>query len=169
MDYYRAETNDDANENNAANNKRENNDKTTTKKSSEYKAKIIGKAPAYSNTLDKEVNFPSIYLSSFRRSFDFPLIKCVIELHLSWSRKSIMSEIHRTSEIPANPADNPSTDGIPPIFTSEATFQINSTEAYVPVVNLSINYNSKFLEHMKQGLKGTIVIILSFSVIRLKY
>ena len=36
-----------------------------------------------------------------------------------------------------------------------ATFQINNAKLYVPIVTLSINDNTKFLENLKQGLKRT--------------
>ena len=40
--------------------------------------------------------------------------------------------------------------------TISATFQINNAKLYAPVVILSINYNIKFLESIKQGLKRAI-------------
>ena len=40
--------------------------------------------------------------------------------------------------------------------TKGATFQINNAKLYVPVVNLSVNDNIKFLENVKQGYKRTI-------------
>ena len=40
--------------------------------------------------------------------------------------------------------------------TSGATFQINYTKLYVPVVNLPINDNIKFLENIRQRLKRKI-------------
>ena len=40
--------------------------------------------------------------------------------------------------------------------TSGATFQINNTKLYVPVVNLPINDNIKFLENIRQRLKRKI-------------
>ena len=55
--YYRAEVNDDANENNAANN-RINNNKTIRRKSFEYKTKLIGNMPNNNNILDAEVVVP---------------------------------------------------------------------------------------------------------------
>ena len=36
-----------------------------------------------------------------------------------------------------------------------ATVQINKAKLYFSVVTLSINNNMKFLENIKQGLKGT--------------
>ena len=40
--------------------------------------------------------------------------------------------------------------------TISATFQINNAKLYAPVVILLINYNIKFLESIKQGLKRAI-------------
>ena len=37
--------------------------------------------------------------------------------------------------------------------TTCATFQINDTKLYIPVVTLLINGNTKFLENVKQGFK----------------
>ena len=39
--------------------------------------------------------------------------------------------------------------------TTEATFQINNTKLYVPVLTLSINDNVKSLENIKQGFERT--------------
>ena len=89
----------------------------------------------------------------FWRPLDLPLSNCEIELDLLRSRKRIISETGRTPEVPANPDANPR---IPPTLTSDATFHINSTKLYVPVVTLSINDNIKFLESLMQGFKRTI-------------
>ena len=40
--------------------------------------------------------------------------------------------------------------------TEGATFKINKTKLYVPVVTFSINDNIKFLENVKQGYKRTV-------------
>ena len=77
------------------------------------------------------------------------LINCEIELDLTWSKIRVISEISGTPEVEgANPADETLTTG--------AIFQINNTKLYVPVVSLSINDNTKFLEHVKQEFKRTI-------------
>ena len=67
--YYRDEINDDTNENNDDCNKI-NNNKTITSKSSEYKTKIIARAPFNNNTLNVEVVVPFKYLNNFRRYLD---------------------------------------------------------------------------------------------------
>ena len=37
-----------------------------------------------------------------------------------------------------------------------ATFQINNAKLYAPVVTLSVNGNTKFLEHLKQQFRRTV-------------
>ena len=81
---------------------------------------------------------------------------CEIELDLSWTEDCVISEISRTPEAPANSTASPPTDRFPSTQLSGATFQINSTELYVPVVSLSINDKIKFLENKKQEFKRTI-------------
>ena len=76
--YYKDETNDDANENNAANN-RINNNTTITSKSFEYKTKLIRSTSNYNNTLDTEVAVPLTYVSDFWRSLDVPWINCKMD------------------------------------------------------------------------------------------
>ena len=41
-------------------------------------------------------------------------------------------------------------------LTTGATFQINNTKLYVPVVTLSVNDNTKFLENLKQEFRRTV-------------
>ena len=82
-----------------------------------------------------------------------PLISCETEIDLSWSRYCIITEISRTFNAV------PNTDPVRYQVTSEtnsATFQINNAILYIPVVNLTINDNIKFLENIKQGFKRTI-------------
>ena len=59
-------------------------------------------------------------------------------------KKSIIFEISRTAEEVGN-------NLVEATLTKEATFKINSTKLYVPVVNLSISNNIKFLENIRQG------------------
>ena len=55
---------------------------------------------------------------------------------MSWRKDCVLSEHHNS--------------------ITGATFQINNTKLYVPVVILSINDSIKFLENIKQGFKRTI-------------
>ena len=65
--YYRDEVNDDEIEYDNVNN-RININKTITTKSFEYKTKIIGRAPADNNTLDREVVVRLKYVINFEIS-----------------------------------------------------------------------------------------------------
>ena len=101
--YYRDEINNNANENNAACNKI-NSNKRTTSKSFEYKTKLIKKTPNNNNILDAEVVVPLKCLSKFWRSVDLSLIKCEIELDLSWSKECTIFEIPIAPTIAGNPS-----------------------------------------------------------------
>ena len=146
--YYRDETSDDENEND--HNNKLNYNKTITSKSLKYKTKIIWKTPDDENELNTEAVIPLKYLSNFWKSLDLPLINYEIDFDLSWSRYCIISEILRAFEAVPNP--NPARYRV----TSQAASvmsQINNAKVYVPVVILSINDNTKFLENINQGFK----------------
>ena len=133
-----------------------NNNKPITSKYFEYKTKLIGSTPNNINILDAEVVVLLKYLSNFWRSLDFPLINSEIELHLSWSKKYIISEVSMTTGIAGNPRTNPPVPAVAAIQTTGKIFQRNNAKLYVPVVTLSINDNIKFLENIKQGFKRKI-------------
>ena len=97
---------------------------------------MIGRTPAIASRLDTKVVVPLKHLSNFLRSFDLPLINCEIELHSTWSKDFVISEILRTAAVKK---------------TTEATFQMNNTKFSVLIVTLSINNYIKFLKNMKQG------------------
>ena len=99
--------------------------------------------------LDAEVVVPLKYLSNFWRSFELRLINFEIDLNLSWSKNCVNSEISRAAAVTG---DNPAEATL----TTWATFQINNAKLCVPIVILSINNSTKFLEHLKQGLQRTI-------------
>ena len=77
--------------------------------------------------LNVEVTIPLKCLSNFWRFLDLPLINCEIELDLSWTKDCVLPEHHNS--------------------TTGATFQINNTKLYVPVVSLSINNISLFRKY----------------------
>ena len=106
-----------ANENNEASNYRINNNKTTESRSFEYKTKMEGSTSANNNRLDAKVVVLLKYLSNFLRSLGFLFINCEIELDLSCSKDYTISEISKTLEVAANPADNLPTDRVPPTQT----------------------------------------------------
>ena len=95
---------------------------------------------------------PLKYLSNFWRFRDLPLINCEIELDLSWSKESIISEISKTAAVAANPP-NPAREVTE---RNSSTFQENNIKLYVLVFTLSKNDNIKFLENIKQGFTRTI-------------
>ena len=68
---------------------------------------------------------------------------------MTWSKSCIASELSRTPKVGT---DNP----VDATLTTDATFQINNTNLYVPEVTLSIN-DAKFYENIKQGFKRTIL------------
>ena len=67
----------------------------------------------------------------FWRFLNLPLINCNIVLDLTWLKYCVISGILTTPEVAGdNPADETLTTG--------ATFQINDSKFFVPVVTLSI-------------------------------
>ena len=65
-----------------------------------------------------------------------PLTNCKVELDMKWPKNCLISEIHKTPEIPANPNANPPNPLIQAKATTGATFQVNNAKLYVPVVTL---------------------------------
>ena len=140
--------NDAANIDDAVKNKI-NKNKATTSRSFEYKTKLIGSTSADNNKLDAEVVALLRYLSNFWRFLDLPLIQCEIEVDLKWSNNWVIFEISRTLEVGRD-------NSVDVTLTIGATLKINNAKLYVPVVNLPISNNIKFLENIKQGFKRTI-------------
>ena len=75
------------------------------------------------------------------------LINCEIKLDLKWTKNCVISEIHKTLEVPAKQNANPPNPLIQ-ATTTGATFQIYNAKLYVSVVTLPINDNIKFLENI---------------------
>ena len=98
-------------------------------KSFKSKTKITGKTPNDSNGKDVEIMVPLKYLSNFWRTLEIPLINCEVNLILTWS----------------------STES-----NGAGTFAITDTKFYVPVVTLSKQENTKFLQQLKSGFKRVI-------------
>ena len=76
---------------------------------------------------------PLKYLSNFWRTLEMPLINCEVNLILTWSSTCVIT--------------NSNGAGI---------FAISDTKRYVPVVNLSTQENTKFLQQLKSGFKRVI-------------
>ena len=79
---------------------------------------------------------PLKYLSNFWRTLEMPLINCEVNLILIWSSTCALV----STNIP----------------NQNATFAITDTKLYVPVVTLSTQENTKFLQQLKSGFKRVI-------------
>ena len=79
---------------------------------------------------------PLKYLSNFWRTLEMPLINCEVNLILTWSSTCVI-----VSTGNANQA---------------ATFEITDRKLYVPVVILSTQENTTFLQQLKSGFKRVI-------------
>ena len=106
-----------------------------TTDSFKFKAKITGQT-GNGGTKDVEIMVPLKYLSNFWRTLEMPLINCEVNLILTWSS---------TCFLIATGVQN-----------QAATFAITDTKLYVPVVTLSTQENTKFLQQLKSGFKRVI-------------
>ena len=79
---------------------------------------------------------PLKYLSNFWITLEMPLINCEVNLILTWSSTCVLI----ATNIP----------------NQNATFAITDTKIYVPVVTLSTQENTKFLQQLKSGFKRVI-------------
>ena len=100
-----------------------------------FKVKFTGQT-GNNGTKDVEIMVPLKYLSYFLRTLEMPLINCKVNLILTWSSTCVIATV-----VDANQA---------------ATFEITNTKLYVPVVTLSIQENTKFLQQLKSGFKRVI-------------
>ena len=95
-----------------------------------FKAKITGRT-GNGGTKNVEIMVPLKYLSNFWRTLEMPLINCEVNLILTWSSTCVLI----VTNIP----------------NQNATFVITDTKLYVPVVTLSTQENTKFLQQLKSG------------------
>ena len=100
-----------------------------------FKAKITGQT-GNDGTKYVEIMVPLKYLSNFWRTLEMSLINCEVNLILTWSSTCVIASV-----MVANQA---------------ATFAITDTKLYVPVVTLSTQENTKFLQQLKSGFKRVI-------------
>ena len=103
-----------------------------TTDSFKFKAKITGET-GNGGTKDVEIMVPLKYLSNFWRTLEMPLINCEVNLILTWSSNCVLIATA--------------------IQNQAATFEITDTKLYVPVVTLSTQENTKFLQQLNQVLK----------------
>ena len=100
-----------------------------------FKAKMTGQTRD-DGTKDVEIIVPLKYLSNFWRTSEMPLINCEVNLILTWSSTCVLISTNIPKE--------------------NATFAITDTKLYVPVVTLSTQENTKFLQQLKSGFKRVI-------------
>ena len=106
-----------------------------TTDSFKFKAKITGQT-GNSGTKDVEIMVPLNYLSSFWRTLEVPLINCEVNLILTWSSNCVLIATA--------------------IQNQAGTFEITDAKLYVPVVTLSTQENTKFLQQLKSRFKRVI-------------
>ena len=87
-------------------------------------------------TKDVEIMVPLKYLSNFWRTLEVPSINCEVNLILTWSSACVLI----STNIP----------------NQAAIFEITDTKLFVPVVTLSTQENTKFLQQLKSGFKRVI-------------
>ena len=100
-----------------------------------FKAKITGQT-GNNGTKDVEIIVPLKYLSNFWRTLEMPWINCEVNLILTWPSTCVLV----ATNIP----------------NQNATFAITDTKLYVPVVTLSTQEKTKFLQQLKSGFKRII-------------
>ena len=100
-----------------------------------FKEKITGQT-GDDGTKNVEIMVPLKYLSNFWRTLEMPLINCEVNLILTWSSTCVLI----ATNIP----------------NQNATFALTDTKLYVPVVTLSTQENTEFLQQLKSGFKKVI-------------
>ena len=100
-----------------------------------FKAKITGQT-GNNGTKDIEIMVPLKYFSNFWRTLEMLLINCEVNLILTWSSTCVLAAVGDANQA--------------------ATFAITNTKLYVPVVILSTQENTKFLQQLKSGFKRVI-------------
>ena len=106
-----------------------------TTDSFKFKAKITSQTED-DGTKDVEIIVPLKYLSNFWRTLEVPSINCEVNLILTWSSACVLI----STNIP----------------NQAAIFEITDTKLFVPVVTLSTQENTKFLQQLKSGFKRVI-------------
>ena len=100
-----------------------------------FKVKFTGQI-GDDGTKDVEIMVPLKYLVNFWRTLEMPLINCEVNLILKWS----------STCVPVSTND----------ATQNATFAIADIKLYDPIVTLSTQENTKFLQQLKSGFKRVI-------------
>ena len=85
---------------------------------------------------DVDIMVPLKYLRTFWRTLEMPLINCEVNLILTWSSTCVLVATR--------------------VNNQNSKFAITDTKLYVPVVTLSTQENTKFLQQLKSGFKRVI-------------
>ena len=109
------------------------NDNLADSESFKSDIKITGKTPSNNNVKNVEIIVPLKFLSNFLRSLEMPVINCEVSLILTSSSTCVITN----------------SNGV-------EAFAITDTKLYVPVVTLSTQENTKFLQQLKSGFKRVI-------------
>ena len=109
------------------------NDNLAESESFKSKIKITGKTPNNNNVKNIDIMVPLKYLNNFWRTLKMPLINCEVNLILIWSSTCVITNSN-----------------------GAGTCAITDTKLYVPVVTLSTQENTKFLQQLKSGFKRVI-------------
>ena len=103
-----------------------------------FKVKITGRT-GNDGRRNVEIMVPLKYLSNFWRTLEMPtleMINCEVNLILTWSSTCVVIATGVQNQV--------------------ARFAITDTKLYVPVVTLSTQENTKFLQQLKSGFKRVI-------------
>ena len=100
-----------------------------------FKVKMTGQTDD-DGTKNVEIMVPLKYLSNFWRTLEKPLIRCEINLILTWSANCVIVFTNVTNQ--------------------NAIFEITIIKLYVPVVTLLTEDNAKLLQRLKSGFNRTI-------------
>ena len=108
-----------------------------------YKVNLLGDPNVVGNVARRDVKIvvPLKYLSNFFRSLEMPLINCKIKLNLTWKKKCVLST---NNDVAAPNLDN------------NPVFIFNDTKLYVPVVTLSKEHNTDFVEQQNKAFQRSI-------------
>ena len=121
---------------------------SSNSESCKYKTSVVAKTPQNNDSLtNAKVVIPLKHLSNFWKSLNTPLINCEVELILTWSKNCVLADTTtRDAE-----GDNPAI-----VAPTGLEFKITDTKLYVPVVTLSKENDTQFLEQLKSRFKRTI-------------
>ena len=101
-----------------------------------FKVKVTGQT-GNNKTKNVKIMVPFQYLIKFWRTVEMPLIKCEVNLILTWSENCVVVYADNANQNPR--------------------FEITETTLYVPVVTLSTQDNENSLQQLKSGFKMVLI------------